>query len=52
MVMRGKMRAGIGLIFRWESLGTGILLLGMGDKESLLRMGFEWQRMAFVATAM
>ena len=34
------MRAGIGLIFRWESLRTGILLLGMGDKESLLRMGF------------
>ena len=26
------MRAGIGLIFRWESLGTGILLLGMGDR--------------------
>ena len=24
------MGAGIGLIFRWESLGTGILLLGMG----------------------
>ena len=34
------MGAGIGLIFRWESLETGILLLGMGDKESLLRMGF------------
>ena len=38
------MRAGIDLIFRREngiwSPGTGILLLGMGDKESLVRMGF------------
>ena len=35
------MGAGIGFIFRWESLGTGILLLGIGDKESLLRIRFE-----------
>ena len=40
------------LDFWWESLGTGILLLGMEDKESLLRKGFEWQRMASLATAM
>ena len=38
------MGAGLDLIFRSEneisSLGTGILLPGMGDKEPLMRMGF------------
>ena len=42
------MGAGIDYIFPWQhgicSLGTGTLLLGMGDQESWVRMDLHYQR--------